>query len=562
MSKISKYHKYFIVVSFLFSYTTFLVLSYSAKIVDEYSFTNVTDLGRNDSGYIRDNQYAIDVLHYNMNLELNHAAKLLKANVTITIHLLEKDLKSIELNFYDNLKISSLKVNEIETQFNHSGKQLSIKKMEYFLDTVMISISYEGTPKKVGLSGFVFGTINNQSLVYTINEPEYASSWFPCNDIPTDKAFLDIRITNDKDKISISNGKLIEVNETSSTKSFYYKTFYPISTYLISVYSSNYTLLNDKYISVSGDTLPLNYYVLPGQEENAKIDFEEHSEMLKFLSSTFGEYPFMNEKYGIAVFLWQMGAMENQTITGIGSNFITGKKFFNDMLLHELAHSWWGNSVGVKSWKDIWLNEGFSTYSEVLYNEWKFGASARISDIQKIKNHYSGTVYNPNELFSGLVYNKGAWILHMLRKEIGDSTFFPLMKIYYNLYKYSSTSTEDFIKTAEKVSGKNLSAFFNQWLFSDQGELLIDYNWSVEKKNDEFELKLFVSQQTLEKEYQFPLDVEFHFDDKSNNRIEEIYIDKKEQSFIFKLKNKPVNVILDPENWLLATITYISKTKY
>jgi aminopeptidase N len=560
MSKISNYYKYFFIVSFIFSYVTFLNLSYTDKIIDGNSFVNVSNLGRNDSGYIRENQYAIDVLHYDLDIELTPSPKLLKAKVTITLHLLKEDLNSIELNFYDNLKINSLKVNDYESAYSHTGKMLTINRNEHFSDTVKLFISYEGTPKRVGLSGFVFGTINNQSLVYTINEPEYASSWFPCNDIPADKALLDIKITNDKDNISISNGKLINVTEMDSRKSYHFKTVYPISTYLISVYSSKYSLLEDQYISASSDTMPLNYYVLPGQEEKAKIDFEEHSEMIKFLSSTFGEYPFIKEKYGVAVFLWQMGAMENQTITGIGSNFITGKKFFNDMLLHELSHHWWGNAVGVKSWKDIWLNEGFATYSEVLYNEWKFGASARISDVQKIKNHHNGTVYNPDQLFSGLVYNKGAWILHMLRKETGDSNFYAILKTYFNEYKYSSASTEDFIKIADRVSKKNLTLFFDQWLYTDSGELQIEYSWYIVNKNDEYELKLTIHQLNQFRTFEFMTDVEFQFNDVSQNKIEEIIVDKKEQSFIFKLKNKPVCVTLDPNNWLLASINIKSET--
>jgi aminopeptidase N len=557
-----KISKYFFMVSFIISLVTFLSLTNNkVKDIDEYGLVNVRNLGLNDSNYISDNQYLIDVLHYDIDLDLNLASKILKAKVILTVHLLSKDLNSIELNFYDNLKINSLEVNGFTASFNHSGKLLTINRNTHFSDTIKIFVSYEGTPKRVGLSGFVFGSINDKSLVYTINEPEYASSWFPCNDIPLDKALLDIKITNDRNKISISNGKLIDVTETESRKSYYYKTVYPISTYLIAVYSSDYKLLTDQYISESRDSMSLYYYVLPGQEEKAKIDFEEHSEMLKFLSSTFGEYPFIKEKYAVAVFLWQMGAMENQTITGIGSNFITGKKFFNDMLLHELAHHWWGNSVGLKSWKDIWLNEGFATYSEVLYNEWKYGPSARISDVHKIKNHYHGTLYNPDELFSGLVYNKGAWVLHMLRKETVDPIFFSILKTYYNTFKYSSASTADFIKIAEEVSKKSLTKFFNQWLFSNLGELIIDYKWSFKNNDDEIELKLEILQNNSANIYEFFSDVEIQFDDKSKNKIEEIYIDKKEQSFIFRLKNKPVNVILDPNSWLLASITDKSETK-
>ena len=130
--------------------------------------------------------------------------------------------------------------------------------------------------------------------------------------------------------------------------------------------------------------------------------------------------------------------MENQTITGIGSQFITGKKFFADMMIHELSHHWWGDAVTVKSWKDIWLNEGFATYSEALYWEKKSGFNALKSTLSsKFSSFGSGTLYNPiGNLFSRMIYDKGAWVLHMLRKEIGDENFFTLLIIFFSKKYY------------------------------------------------------------------------------------------------------------------------------
>ena len=188
-----------------------------------------------------------------------------------------------------------------------------------------------------------------------------------------------MKITNDTSMISVSNGILIGEEINDSRKTYHWKTLYPISTYLIALYSSDYSTFGDQYISQDGkDTMLINYYVLPDKLEKAKIDFSEHVEILNFFANTFGEYPFIEEKYGVAEFLWSSGAMENQTSTGVASSLIGGKKLFLDFYVHELAHHWWGHAISPKSWKDIWLNEGFSSYSEALYFEHKGGDGARI----------------------------------------------------------------------------------------------------------------------------------------------------------------------------------------
>src|SRR5690606_18446582 len=195
-------------------------------------------------------------------------------------------------------------------------------------------------------AGFVFGEVNNRSLVYTLNQPEYASTWFPCNDIPSDKAMLEMRIRNSRENISVSNGKLIDVDDDETHKTYHWKTFYPISTYLIALYSAPYKYYDESTV-VNGGTLNIEYYVMPEHLENARKDFSVHKDMINYFSDTFGEYPFINEKYGVAEFLWNFGAMEHQTITGIGYTFVSGKNFFRDIYAHELVHSWWGNAVEI-----------------------------------------------------------------------------------------------------------------------------------------------------------------------------------------------------------------------
>jgi aminopeptidase N len=361
-------------------------------------------------------QMQVDILHYNFKIQLNSEEKSINCESEITALSINPDLNEIELNLYDNLEVTNVLMDGRKVEFFRRKNRIFIKSYKNLTDTFKIFIKYNGKPQRAGFDGFVFGEVNGTTLIYNISEPTYAATWFVCDDDPADKALLDIEITNDSQFVSVSNGKLESIKNYDGQKIYHYKTIYPISTYLIAVYSAPYLNYHDDYAGLDGkDSMKIEYYVLPEHLKKSKVDFAKHTEMIKVFSELFGEYPFIKEKYGVAEFLWNFGAMENQTNTGIGYNFLSGNDFFKDTYVHELAHHWWGNSVSPKSWDDIWLNEGFATYCEALYAEAKYGKSALISKMMsKFSKHFSGTLYAPKNLFGSTVYDKGAWILHML----------------------------------------------------------------------------------------------------------------------------------------------------
>ena len=506
--------------------------------------------------YITENQRKIDILHYDLIFDLFPDEKKFDASAVILGVVKEEGLKTLELNFYDNFDISEVKLNGIESEYFNEDKLLRIILDDSVpLDTFELKVTYSGTPNKVGLEGFVFGKINGTSLVYNLSEPAYASSWFPCNDLPSDKALLDIRIINDSSQVSVSNGILIGIKDEGGRRTYHWKTNYPTSTYLIAIYSSSYQHFSDEYISLDNqDTMAIDYYVLEDDVEDAKTDFAEHPEILRFFAKTFGEYPFIKEKYGVAEFLWQRGAMEHQTITGVASNIIGGKNLFLDIYIHELAHHWWGNAIGLKTWDDIWLNEGFSTYSEALYYEFRSGKSAlRSTMMSKSHGNFSVALGNPGSfLFAGTVYNKGAWVLHMLRWELGDSTFFNVLREYYETFKYSNASTEDFVNVCESISGVNLTNFFNQWL-NGTGKIELNYKWKSKRIENEFETSIMLEQvQDGFDEYLFHLGITFKY---NNGELEtfRFNINSKSVELNVRSNKKPVDIILDPNDWLLMT---------
>ncbi len=506
-------------------------------------------------GYISDNQYKINILHYNLKFDLYPDEQLLKGDATLTGLLEDKTLNTIDLNFYDNMKINSLMVDGKNAEYKNNGTRLEVNLANSIKDTFNIEINYEGKPEREGLGSFTFGKKYGHNVVYNLSEPDYASTWFPCNDMPSDKAYLDIYLTNDSSMVSASNGILVDNITNGSRRTYHWKTLYPISTYLICLYSSVYNNFSETYVSQDKkDTMPIEYYAFPEDEENAKIDFGGHAGMIDFFAKTFGEYPFIKEKYGVAEFLWQIGAMEHQTLTGIGSNFVSGKRFFTDVYVHELAHQWFGDAVGPETWKDIWLNEGFATYCEALYSEHLGGDKAlRTSMLSKFDENFSGTLYDPgSDLFSSLVYDKGAWVLHMLRQEVGDKTFFESLHNYFEKYKYKNASTDDFKNVCEATSGYNLNQFFKQWVFEGNNIPKINYSFKVNSELDSNEVILKLKQiQEGYSDYDIP--IQFLFKSESGKtKLEKVRLNSVEQTFNFKFGFVPIEVIPDPDNWLLV----------
>lgn len=522
--------------------------------VSIYGFINRDEI----DDYYSDSQKHINILNYDMDFDLYPEKKLLKADVTLRgVFDLNRPDK-ISLNFHDNFNIKQIKLNEVVIQdFYFEDNLIYIPYSKTINDTFVLSFSYEGTPKNKGLSSFSFDSFNGRSFVFTLSEPIYASTWFPCNDLPDDKAQLEISITNDSDKVSLSNGKLLQVTTDRNRRTYHWKTVYPISTYLICLYSGDYKYFYEEYTSTNGEKFKLDYYAFPEHLDMAKDDYKDHPDMIKVFEEKFGPYPFTQEKYGVAEFLWQGGAMEHQTITGIASNLLNGKGLFQEYYIHELAHQWWGNAVGPKTWKDIWLNEGFATYCEALYAEAKSGTDAYKSTmIAKFQSKFDGKLYDPDNLFSSTVYDKGAWVLHMLRFEIGEDAFGKLLKEFFSRYKYSNASTSEFEGLCEELTGKNLDQFFDQWIYKGVGIIKCDYNWNSISSLDKVEITInqIQDEYTL---YKFPLEIKIKYDDGSEE-IHKEFVDSRNDMLNIAVEKKVKEITIDPNKWLLATF---NKTK-
>lgn len=524
-------------------------------------------------------QNLYDVTSCGLDLSFDFDKKMLYGNVTISAQSLSDTLNEIYLNLYGNMDVKGLKMNNEEIAFsrdvnlpklkdkkidddtyknyiviNSKGK---LKKNDYFI----LNINYSGKPYHTGFDSFTFKEINGQKVIYSLSEPTFAPTWYPCKDILTDKFICNMNITVPAGIFAASNGLLTEVKKDSDGNDMYcWKSSYPIASYLVSVAVAKYDHWNDYYFSLDSTVkMPVDYYSFPAYTEKAKKDWKKTPEMIRYFSNIIGEYPFVNEKYGMAMFGWSSGAMEHQTLTSMGYTLVTGDGECEDIVAHELAHQWYGNAVTPESWKDIWLNEGFATYMEALWTA--YNKEKKLKDVMSEKDFgvFLGTVYDPEGfILNTTVYQKGAWCLHMLRGSLGDSVFFEIMRKYYDTYKYKNASTKDFKTVCEKISGKDLTDFFDQWIFKGKGRPVYEYSFKVDNFMGDnidslFTLRLnIVQNQTDWEVYKMPVRITV-ITDKGDKEFT-VFNFKKKQQFEHPVKGKILDVIIDKDNWILKEV--------
>ncbi|MBD3410246.1 MAG: hypothetical protein GF419_08580, partial [Ignavibacteriales bacterium] len=390
-------------------------------------------------------------------------------------------------------------------------------------------------------------------------EPQFAYSWFPCDDDPADKALFEAAITVDTAFVALTNGSPVGVERRGARATYRRRSAYPISTYLIALYVAPYREFTDRYVSERGDTLALRYHVLPGQIQNARIDFADHPAMFDAFERAFGRYPFWEDGYAVAAFAWR-GGMEHQTITAVGAELITGRDKIDLLLAHELAHQWWGNAVGPASWNDVWLNEGFATYAEAIYMESREGeAGLRRHMRRRFTTEFGGPLHSPPDgLFTKTTYWKGAWTLHALRGEVGDSLFFRILQDYFKTYRYGSATTEDFKAVCERVADREFGKFFDQFVYRGVGVIELAYDWRAEANdsgggNETLVLNVQQTQAGYDA-YDVRLTVEWRSEDGEPSR-RDLRLDRRRQTFRIPIDKAPCAVALDPDEWLPAAIS-------
>lgn len=503
----------------------------------------------------------IDVTYYKLDLSITTTPDFLNGIATVNV-ICQQDLNSFFLDLEDNMIVDSVISNGQPLTFSQSNDRLniSLQQVSQKNKNISVVITYHGLPDVTGLGSFEFGQNQGTPAIWTLSEPYGAKTWFPNKDNPSDKAdSSDVWITIPGNLTGVSNGDLIEtITNGNGTKTYKWRSRYPIAPYLISLAIAEYSIYNNYYHNSPTDSMLISNYIYPQNLNSIKSLLDETPQMLEVLSDLFGTYPFLNEKYGHAEF-GVFAGMEHQTVSSMGA-------FFVEIMVHELAHQWFGDKITCAKWEDIWVNEGFAVYSEALYTEITKGREEYDLFIKatmaRAKNAV-GSIYVRNissidEIFDGdRTYAKGGVVLHMLRFVMGDDKFFQTLKAYMadTNFAYGSATIRDFQHVAETVSGTTLGYFFDEWLY---GENYPKYtvNWFTSPiENNLYSVNVEVSQSINTTPFFFTMPVEMRINTANGDTTVHVFNNALNQTFSFIIEGEPLTLDFDPNNYILKEVS-------
>jgi aminopeptidase N len=513
------------------------------------------------------NELLYNVLHYTIDVAINPSTRYIEGSVKVRIRPLAGPLTHIELDADDVLTISGVRKAPGDTlEWARSSGLVTVDFSAAVspADSVEIEILYNGNPALSTDPGLFFASASGYPLIYSLSEPYSARSWWPCKDYPDDKATFDLYFSVPTPLFATSNGTYIGFSDQTRWgapyRRYHWREAYQMTTYLASVTAAYYVRIDDHFVYAPGDTLPITHYVHPALETKARTDFDITVPALAFFSQTFGLYPFITEKYGVALCPIG-GGMEHQTLTSYGSSLVRGDHYYDWVYVHEMSHMWFGDMITCKNWVHVWLNEGFASYCEALWFEHLQGA-AKLRSYMESKDHpyrWNGPVLrdpnntDPDYYFDDVVYDKAAWVLHMLRHVVGDDEFFQILRAYCAdpRYRFAAAETNDFKGVCETRYGSSLSWFFDEWLTRTDR---LGYRWSSKsyRLNGAFNLTIVVDQ-TQAVPYAMPVDFTVTTATGTLNTV--LWVNDAHEEFHITLADSALLVALDPNHWILCDKT-------
>jgi len=512
-----------------------------------------------------------DAEHYIIRVSFDRRAKKVIGDTTIRLKPLKNNFTIAD---FDAVGIAfssvSLEPSGAPLKFRTVGEKIlvTLDRPYSAAESISLRFKHTATPKK----GVYFvdedvdnGKVIHSEQIWSQGEADEARHWFPSFDFPSDKATVEEFITAKDGESVIGNGELVdEVKNGDGTVTHHFRMNVPTPTYLISFVIGKYAKVTDKYL----DT-PLGFYVYPGTESIVPKAYGNTKEMMRVYESLTGVDFAFNKYDQTIVSGFTFGGMENITATTMAdseiffANFDLAKPGVEDLVSHELAHSWFGNLVTCKNWAELWLNEGFATFMEAAFREKMYGRRNYMIKIMRdagtfiaddAVNKKRNALFNQNaddvaSLFErpATVYNKGGAVLHTLREEVGNDIFWKAINIYLNRYKFGNVESSDLRKAMEEASGRDLGWFFDQWVYmAGYPKLDVRHEWNPTTKM----LRLVVTQTQRQDKitpgaFQLPMNVEFTTG--PDKLTEKLNIMKRVETFSFKLPSKPTAIKLDPQ---------------
>jgi aminopeptidase N len=458
--------------------------------------------------------------------------------------------------------VESVSYNNTKAIFSHKNDALIIQLSDRVAkdSTITFIIQYHGIPAgglKIGATKYGDRSFFNE------NWPNNARHWLPTIDHPYDKATSEFKVTAPSKYKVVSNGLLLEESTIDKeNKLTHWKQSVPVSSWLFVLGVAEFAVQHvGKF-----DGKDIQTWVYPRDREKGFIDFAEPTkQVLQFYTDYVGPYAY--EKLANIQSPSVSGGMETSSAIFYGENMVTGKyeKRLRNVVIHEIAHQWFGNAVTESTWDDAWLSEGFATFFSMLFQEHAYGHEEFVAAIKNSRK----SVYNfskkdstysivaprsaeTDQVTTGITYQKGAWVLHMLREKIGHDNFRKGIQAYYAKYFNANATSEDFKREMEKVSGQNLTTFFNQWLYKPEN-LKISAHWEYDSNAQQILLSIKQSHYSGFV-FDFPIEIEI-FDAKTNStEIMTFTVNTKEAIIPIKYNKNPSSIKFDPRTVLLAEI--------
>ena len=504
--------------------------------------------------------HTFDVLKYTMNIDLSNQfdppyPQNFNADIVVQFKV-DTALNSIKLDAINN-SLSITSVGMAGLSFTHQNDTLNITLDQTYQpgDTVEVSIDYQ----HLNVEDHAFYVSNG--FVFTDCEPEGARKWFPCYDKPSDKAALDLLATVPSSVRLGANGYLVDSTYSGSNLIYHWRSDNPIATYIMVISAKKNYNLDIVYWERPSDSVmvPFRFYYNNG-EDPTNIE-NVIPGMCDYFSNAYGEHPF--EKNGFATlnseFAW--GGMENQTLTSLCPGC-----WSENLVSHEFAHQWFGDMISPGTWADLWLNEGFATWSEAYWYEASGGYNAYKNDIENNASSYLNSnpgwpIYNPgwieetppnSILFNyAITYAKSSCVIHQFRYIVGDSLFFKAIKAYATdtaKFKFKSAVTQDFVDKVSDEVGEDMHWYFDPWLEEANHPVYANEYYYAEQGDGSWKIYFLAKQTQSEPEF-FPMELNIYvaFDDLSDTTFRFRNMENNEE-FVFDVEKTPVYLAFDLTN--------------
>jgi aminopeptidase N len=513
--------------------------------------------------------FDIDIQHYQFKLWLSDKHDSIRAEATVFLNFRKAGIQQVRLDLTNvsaqlqakGMTVANVMSNGKSLSFSHRSNELLITiPASNAGQQISITIKYGGIPD-AGLA--IKQNRYNDRSFFSDNWPNLGHHWLPLVDHPYDKATCEFIVTAPSRYKVVSNGLLQEESMlTDGNKLTHWKQSVPIAPWLFVLGVAEFAV---QYVdSFQGKSIET--WVYRQDRESGFHDFQTPTKQaLTFFSDYVG--PFAYEKLANIQSNNSTGGMEAASAIMYSEKSVSGKRDprWQDVIVHELAHQWFGDAVTESDWDDVWLSEGFATYFTLLYTEHSLGRDEFVKGLKAsreqvirymAKNPDSPIVHNQlsdmDKVTSALTYQKGAWVLHMLRELMGDENFKKGIQAYYKKYFNGNATTSDFRYEMEQASGLDLKNFFSQWLYQT-GIPTIKGQWTWDSKRKELKITL---EQTQQNAFSFPLEIGIASPGNANTEIKKVNVTSKQSVFTFALESKPTAVKLDPRTVLLAEIDF------